>query len=86
MEVEMVLEDLLIAADPDSKRAELLLDSFFKRSEDGTWSPGCFAPAVSAESFEIVTSPVERKALINDLLNSSCEIPNRERAAFQALL
>lgn len=86
LEDKLLSDDLLVTADPDSKRAEVLFDSFFKRLEDGTWVPGCFAPSVTAESFDFVTNPAELKALVRELLESSCEIPYSEREAFRALL
>lgn len=76
---------LLFAADPDSKRAVLCSTLFFRRLEDGSWVPGNF-PLPIFDELEDVVNPAERKALINDLLSSSCEIPKRERAAFEALL
>ena len=84
----MVLEDLIVGVADDDGRATIISpEASFMRSADSAWVSGDMpSPVELMETFTSVTNPDEVKALIRELLNSSCEIPNRERAAFQALL
>ena len=83
----MTFDDVLISV-ADDGRVELATKSMpFFRGADGSWVADDFpSPADSFNDFSVVDDLSEAKALINDLLTSSCVIPSLLRADLQALL
>ena len=84
----MKLSDVMLSLEREGKR--VCLDTpklpFFKNS-DGAWEiGGDITVEEECELFGVEESPKVVKSFIKDLINSSCEMPQRLRADLQALL